>query len=123
MQKVNITLESILFFIESRRIETFAHTSAFSSTSSFVFSTVIVIGTDDTAQLKVLLQEDMPTEVELQTCGTWELSMCACLVVKHESQQLSISQAVPAGTMIASLATGSLMVRVCGKALHTTAPS
>ncbi|KAH7828518.1 uncharacterized protein MONOS_15962 [Monocercomonoides exilis] len=108
-------------FFEARRIETFAHTSASSSTSSFVFSTGIVIGTD-TSQLKALPQEDIPTEVKLQACGTWERSLYACLVVKHVFQPLSIPLAVPAGVMIASLASGTMMGRVCGEAMHTTAP-
>ncbi|KAH7815814.1 uncharacterized protein MONOS_15242 [Monocercomonoides exilis] len=107
--------------IEARRIETFAHTSASSSTSSFVFSTGIVIGTDDTAQLKALPQEDIPTDVGLQACGTELRSTCACLVVNHVFQPLSMPLNVPAGIMIPLLATGSLMGRVCGEALHPAA--
>ncbi|KAH7819957.1 uncharacterized protein MONOS_15082 [Monocercomonoides exilis] len=115
----------LLFFlviIEARRIEKFAHTSASSSTSSFVFSSGIVIGTDEAMLLKVLQQENVQTVVMLQACGTELRSTCACLVVNHVFQPLSMPLNVPAGIMIPLLATGSLMGRVCGEALHSAAP-
>ncbi|KAH7817643.1 uncharacterized protein MONOS_18134 [Monocercomonoides exilis] len=98
--------------IEARRIETFAHTSASSSTSSFVFSTGIVIGTDDTAQLKALPQEDIPTDVGLQACGTEPRSVYSCLVVKHVFQPLSMQLNAPAGIMISSFVAVVLMGRL-----------
>ncbi|KAH7820417.1 uncharacterized protein MONOS_9426 [Monocercomonoides exilis] len=108
-----LDVDNLVFLIQrTRRIETFSHHSASFSTSSFVFSTGIDIGTDDTILFKALLQAYVQTEVLLQVCETWERSMCACLVVKHASQQMSISQAVPAGIMIPSFASGSLMERL-----------
>ncbi|KAH7820794.1 uncharacterized protein MONOS_15756 [Monocercomonoides exilis] len=107
--------------IEARRIETFAHTSASSSTSSFVFSTGIVIGTDDIAQLKAQPQEDIPTDVGLQACGTEPRSVYSCLVVKHVFQPLSMQLNAPAGIMISSFVAVVLMGRVCGEALHPAA--
>ncbi|KAH7818611.1 uncharacterized protein MONOS_10381 [Monocercomonoides exilis] len=82
----------------------------------------IVIGTDDTAQLKVPPQEDIQTEVKLQACRIVPRSECACLFVNQEFQPLSMPLNAPAGTMIPSLATCALMGRVCGEALHPAAP-